>query len=69
MSCSVTRRGSSPRASEYLLSGLLGPIDVGTVAYELTKGMGTVTYAAAGNGLRTAWDFRRDGYLMLHEGD
>ena len=37
--------------------------------YKLTKGMGTVKYAAAGNALMTARDFMRVGYLMLHEGD
>ena len=56
-------------ASAYLRADLLNPIGVGTVAYKLSKGMGTVKYAAAGNALMTARDFMRVGYLMLHEGD
>ena len=58
-----------PSASESLRTSLLDPIGVGPVAYKLTKGMGTVTYTAAGNAVMTARDFMRVGYLMLHEGD
>jgi CubicO group peptidase (beta-lactamase class C family) len=60
---------SGLEASAYLKAALLNPIGVGTVAYKLNKGMGTVKFAAAGNVLMTARDFMRVGYLMLHEGD
>ena len=65
----IFKRVSGLEASEYLKSGLLGPIGVGTVAYKLATGMGNVKFAAAGNALMGARDFMRIGYLMLHEGD
>ena len=60
---------SGLEAGAYLRATLLNPIGVGTVAYKLSKGMGTVKFAAAGNALMKARDFMRVGYLMLHEGD
>ena len=65
----IFKHVSGLEASEYLRTSLLDPIGVGPVDYKLTKGMGTVKYAAAGNALMTARDFMRVGYLMLHEGD
>jgi Beta-lactamase len=60
---------SGKEASEYLKSAILNPIRVGKVGYRLTAGMDGTRWAAAGNGLMTARDFMRVGYLMLHEGN
>jgi CubicO group peptidase (beta-lactamase class C family) len=60
---------SGREASEYLKSGIFGPIGVGRVGYRITTGMNGTKWAAAGNGLMGARDFMRVGYLMLHEGD
>jgi CubicO group peptidase (beta-lactamase class C family) len=60
---------SGREASEYLKSAIFGPIGVGRVGYRVTTGMNGTKWAAAGNGLMSAPDFMRVGYLMLHEGD
>jgi CubicO group peptidase (beta-lactamase class C family) len=60
---------SGREASEYLKSAILDPLGVGRTGYRLTTGMGGTKWAAAGNGLMSARDFMRVGYLMLHEGD
>ena len=39
------------------------------MAYKRPAGMGDYVWATAGNGLASARDFARLGYLMLHEGD
>jgi CubicO group peptidase (beta-lactamase class C family) len=56
-------------ASVYLRQGILDPIGVGRMDYKLTSGMGDYVWAPAGNGLASARDFARIGYLMLHEGE
>jgi hypothetical protein len=48
---------------------MLNRIGVGRTAYKLTKGMGDYVWATAGNGLTSARDFARLGYLMLYEGE
>lgn len=55
-------------ASVYLHRAILEPIGVGRMAYKRTTGMGDYVWATAGNGLSSARDFARLGYLMLHEG-
>jgi len=65
----VFRNVSGLEASAYLRQGLLDPIGVGRMAYKLPSGMGDYVWATAGNGLASARDFARLGYLMLHEGD
>jgi PKD repeat protein len=65
----VFRNVTGQEPSAYLRQGMLDRIGVGRMAYKLTKGMGDYTWAAAGNGLTSARDFARIGYLMLHEGE
>jgi PKD repeat protein/CubicO group peptidase (beta-lactamase class C family) len=65
----VFRNVTGQEPSGYLRQGMLDRIGVGRMAYKLTKGMGDYTWAAAGNGLTSARDFARIGYLMLHEGE
>lgn len=60
---------SGKEASAYLKSAILDPIRVGKVGYRVSAGMGSTRWAAAGNGLMTARDFMRVGYLMLREGE
>ena len=48
---------------------MLNRIGVDRMAYKLTKGMGDYVWATAGNGLTSARDFARLGYLMLYEGE
>jgi CubicO group peptidase (beta-lactamase class C family) len=55
--------------SAYLRSAILGPIGVGRMAYKRRAGVGDYQWATAGNGLASARDFVRLGYLLLHEGD
>jgi PKD repeat protein len=65
----VFRNVTGLEASVYLRQGLLDPIGVGRMAYKLTPGMSDYIWATAGNGLASARDFARLGYLMLHEGE
>jgi CubicO group peptidase (beta-lactamase class C family) len=65
----VFRNVSGLEPSAYLRKGLLDPIGVGRMAYKRPAGMGDFVWATAGNGLASARDFARLGYLMLHEGD
>ena len=64
----VFRNITGQEPSAYLRQALLDPIGVGRMAYKTTAGMGDYVWAAAGNGLSSARDFARIGYLMLHEG-
>jgi CubicO group peptidase (beta-lactamase class C family) len=52
----------------YFRAGILDPIGVGRMAYKRKTNMGTYQWATAGNGLASARDFARIGYLLLHEG-
>ncbi|MEO6056001.1 MAG: PKD domain-containing protein, partial [Gemmatimonadales bacterium] len=54
--------------SLYLREGILDRIGVGRMAYKVTPGLGDYLWATAGNGLASARDFARIGYLMLHDG-
>jgi CubicO group peptidase (beta-lactamase class C family) len=65
----IFRNVSGLEPGAYLRQAILDPIGVGLMAYKLTPGMGDYTWATAGNGLTSARDFARVGYLMLHEGD
>jgi CubicO group peptidase (beta-lactamase class C family) len=65
----IFRNVSGLEPGAYLRQGILDPIGVGRMAYKLSAGMGEYHWAAAGNGLTSARDFARIGYLMLHEGD
>jgi CubicO group peptidase (beta-lactamase class C family) len=65
----VFRNVTGKEAGDYLRSAILDRIGVGRKLYKLTSGMEGTKFAAAGNGLTTARDFMRIGYLMLHEGD
>jgi CubicO group peptidase (beta-lactamase class C family) len=65
----IFRNVTGLEASAYLRQAILNPIGVGRMAYKLTPGMGDALWAPAGNGLASARDFARLGYLMLHEGD
>ena len=64
----VLRNITGQEASAYLRQAMLDPIGVGRMAYKVTGGMGDDVWATAGNGLSSARDFARIGYLMLHEG-
>ena len=63
------RNVSGLEPSAYLRQQILNPIGVGRMAYKTSNGMGDYVWATAGNGLASARDFARIGYLMLHEGD
>jgi CubicO group peptidase (beta-lactamase class C family) len=65
----IFRNVSGMEPSAYLRQGVLDPIGAGRMAYKLTAGMGEYSWATAGNGLTSARDFARIGYLMLHEGN
>ena len=65
----IFRNVSGLEPGAYLRHGVLDPIGVGRMAYKMTPGMGDYVWATAGNGLMSARDFARIGYLMLHEGD
>ncbi|MEO6057223.1 MAG: serine hydrolase, partial [Gemmatimonadales bacterium] len=54
--------------SQYLRASILNRIGVGRMAYKLVPGLGDYRWATAGNGLASARDFARIGYLMLHDG-
>ena len=64
----ILRNLTGQEASVYLRQAMLDPIGVGRMAYKVTGGMGDYVWATAGNGLSSARDFARLGYLMLHEG-
>ena len=64
----IFRNVTGLEAGVYLRRALLGPIGVGRMAYKLVPGLGDYVWATAGNGLASARDFARIGYLMLHEG-
>ena len=64
----VFRNVTGLEASVYLRQAILDPIGVGRMAYKKSGGMGDYVWAVAGNGLSSARDFARLGYLMLHEG-
>ncbi len=64
----IVRNITGQEASAYLRQAMLDPIGVGRMAYKVTGGMGDYVWATAGNGLSSARDFARIGYLMLHEG-
>jgi CubicO group peptidase (beta-lactamase class C family) len=64
----IFRNVTGLEASAYLRQAILDPIGAGRMAYKLTSGMGDYVWATAGNGLASARDFARLGYLMLHEG-
>jgi PKD repeat protein len=65
----IFRNVTGLEASAYLRQAILDPVGVGRMDYKLTSGMGDYVWAPAGNGLASAQDFARLGYLMLHEGD
>jgi CubicO group peptidase (beta-lactamase class C family) len=65
----IFRKVTGLEPGAYLRQGILDRIGVGRMAYRLTPGMGDYAWAAAGNGLASARDFARIGYLLLHEGD
>jgi CubicO group peptidase (beta-lactamase class C family) len=65
----IFRNVSGMEPGAYLRQGVLDPIGSGRMAYKLTPGLGEYSWATAGNGLTSARDFARMGYLMLHEGD
>lgn len=65
----IFRNVTGLEASVYLREKILNPIGVGRMAYRTTSGLGDYLWATAGNGLTSARDFARIGYLMLHEGD
>ena len=65
----IFRNVTGLEASAYLREAILDPVGVGRMDYKLTSGMGDYVWAPAGNGLASARDFARLGYLMLHEGD
>jgi CubicO group peptidase (beta-lactamase class C family) len=65
----IFRNVTGLEASAYLRQAILNPVGVGRMDYKLTSGMGDYVWAPAGNGLASARDFARLGYLMLHEGD
>ena len=64
----IFRNVTGLEAGEYLRRSILDPIGVGKMAYKRPAGMGDYVWATAGNGLSSARDFARLGYLMLHEG-
>lgn len=65
----VFRNVTGQEPSAYLGGAMLDRIGVGRTAYKLTRGMGDYVWATAGNGLMSARDFARVGYLMLYEGE
>jgi PKD repeat protein/CubicO group peptidase (beta-lactamase class C family) len=65
----IFRNVTGQEASTYLRQAMLNRIGVDRMAYKLTKGMGDYVWATAGNGLTSARDFARLGYLMLYEGE
>jgi PKD repeat protein len=65
----IFRNVSGMEPGAYLRQSVLDPIGSGRMAYKLTPGLGEYSWATAGNGLTSARDFARMGYLMLHEGD
>jgi CubicO group peptidase (beta-lactamase class C family) len=65
----IFRNVTGLEAGAYLRQAILDPIGVGRMDYKLTSGMGDYAWAPAGNGLASARDFTRIGYLMLHEGE
>ena len=65
----IFRNVSGLEPGAYLRQGVLDPIGVGRMAYRMTPGMGEYAWATAGNGLMSARDFARIGYLMLHGGN
>lgn len=64
----VFRKVTGVEPSVYLRDGILDPIGVGRMDYRIVAGMGGYRWATAGNGLSSARDFARLGYLLLHEG-
>jgi CubicO group peptidase (beta-lactamase class C family) len=65
----IFRNVTGLEAGAYLREAMLDPIGVGRMDYKQSAGMGDYAWATAGNGLTSARDFARLGYLMLHEGD
>jgi PKD repeat protein/CubicO group peptidase (beta-lactamase class C family) len=65
----IFRNVTGLEASVYFRQAILDPIGVGRMAYKAAPGLGDFVWATAGNGLTSARDFARIGYLMLHEGD
>jgi CubicO group peptidase (beta-lactamase class C family) len=63
------RNVSGLEPGDYFRRAILDPIGVGRMAYKLPSGMGDYVWATAGNGLTSARDFARVGYLMLQEGN
>ncbi len=65
----IFRNVTGIEPSEYLRREILDPIGVGRMTYKVTSGMGDYRWATSGNGLSSARDFARLGYLLLREGD
>jgi CubicO group peptidase (beta-lactamase class C family) len=65
----IFRNVSGLEPGAYLRREILDPIGVGRMTYKVTSGMGDYRWATAGNGLASARDFARLGYLLLREGD
>jgi CubicO group peptidase (beta-lactamase class C family) len=64
----IFRNVTGLEPGRYLEQAILDPIGVGRMDYKVTAGLGDYRWAVAGNGLASARDFMRIGYLMLHEG-